>query len=166
MHKNELLRRVPQVGTVRWMSRRAAKNAPVEVVTSMEVTVETGIAGDHYSGKSGKRQVTLIQEEHLPVVESLLGGKKVDPAQLRRNIVVAGINLLALKDQTFQVGKNVILRGTGHCHPCSKMEMNLGEGGYHAMRGHGGITARVIHGGKINLGDSVRIPFPEESAPE
>lgn len=103
-----------------------------------------------------KRQVTLIQFEHLAVVASLLGRAEVDPKVLRRNLAVSGINLLALKDRRFRVGE-VILAGSGTCEPCSRMEENLGPGGYQAMRGHGGITARVLEGGTIHVGDIVRI---------
>jgi len=75
---------------------------------------------------------------------------------VRRNIVVKGINLLALKNQRFAIGE-VILETTGNCHPCSRMEENLGKGGYNAMRGHGSITTTVIKGGLIKQGDTVRL---------
>ncbi|NRB65387.1 MAG: MOSC domain-containing protein [Saprospiraceae bacterium] len=164
MDKNELLRAVPQIGQVNWISVRPQKNDPVQEVDTVVVDVETGIIGDHYAGRSGKRQVTLIQAEHLPVVASILGVPKIDPATLRRNIVVSGLNVLAMRDQKFRIGDEVVLEGTGHCHPCSKMENNLGSGGYHAMRGHGGITARVIQGGAICRGDEIRPIFKEENS--
>ena len=104
----------------------------------------------------GKRQVTLIQAEHLPVIAALAGLPEVTPATLRRNIVVSGLPLLALKDRRFRLGSEaggwVLLEGTGECHPCSRMEEALGAGGYNAVRGHGGITARVLEGGMVAVG--------------
>lgn len=99
--------------------------------------------------------VTLIQSEHIDCVGQWLG-QTIDPALLRRNIVVAGINLLALRDHRFQIG-SVVLEGTKSCPPCSRMEENLGEGGYNAMIGHGGINARVIQSGTISIGDPVMV---------
>ncbi|MEN0006328.1 MAG: MOSC domain-containing protein [Bacteroidota bacterium] len=156
---------MPQIGQVRWMGVRTQKRGAVQQVEAVEVVLESGLLGDHYSGKSGKRQVTLIQQEHIDTVASILQKETVDPALLRRNIVVAGINLLALKDQQFQIGE-AILETTGLCHPCSRMEANLGPGGYNAMRGHGGITARVIKGGTVKLGDPIQlIKVIEENKP-
>ena len=81
--------------------------------------------------------------------------KSVSPLDLRRNIVVSGINLLALHDHEISLGDGIVLKGTGYCVPCSRMEENLGPGGYNAMRGHGGITATVISGGKLAIGDPI-----------
>jgi MOSC domain-containing protein YiiM len=104
--------------------------------------------------------VTLIQAEHLAAIAAYLGLEAVAPDLLRRNVVVAGLNLMALKGRRFALGE-AVLETTGECHPCSRMEEAFGPGGYNAVRGHGGITARVVHGGEVRLGDPVaRIDEP------
>ena len=67
---------------------------------------------------------------------------------------MSGINLLALKGKCFHIGA-AVLEYSGECHPCSRMEASLGLGGYNAMRGHGGITAKILTGGIIRVGDAV-----------
>lgn len=151
----ELMQHIPQVGKVEWISIRPERRSTVQAIESVMVTEESGLDGDHYIGSSKKRQVTLIQKEHLYAVGQMLQ-KEIDPALTRRNIVVSGINLLALKERQFQIGE-VVLEMTGLCHPCSRMEENFGPGGYNAMRGHGGITTKVIKGGRIKTGDEVRL---------
>ena len=157
-----LLNTLPQTGRVEWIGLRPAKRVDMQIVESAQVTTENGLIGDRYSGQSGKRQVTLIQQEHLDAVAKFLSIEKIDVALTRRNILVSGINLLALKDHQFRIGESVILETTGHCHPCSRMEENFGSGGYNAMRGHGGLTTRVIIGGTIKVGDVVRL-IPKEN---
>ncbi len=150
---------MPQVGTVTWLGVRSQKKSVLETPAEVLAIAGKGLVGDHYSGKSGKRSVTLIHQGHLNTVSDILG-KTVDPQDTRRNIVVEGINLLALSDQEFCLGEEVILKGTGHCHPCSRMETNLGPGGYNAMRGHGGLTARILRGGTIRIGDKIKLLIP------
>jgi MOSC domain-containing protein YiiM len=114
-----------------------------------------GLEGDRFKGRIGSaRQVTLIQKEHLDVIAACLHRESLSPVFLRRNLVVSGINLLALKDKAFRVGE-ALLEFSGLCHPCSKMEIQLGAGGYNAMRGHGGITARVLEPGDVGIGNGV-----------
>ena len=153
----DLLVTLPRPGRVEWISLRTQRNVPVQPVEVATISAESGMVGDHYSGQNGKRHVTLIQAEHLPAIAAFVGLPSVDPALLRRNIVVSGLNLLALKGQRFRLGDAVILEHTGECYPCSKMETALGDGGYNALRGHGGITARVVQGGQIRVGDEVRL---------
>jgi MOSC domain-containing protein YiiM len=120
-----------------------------------------GIDGDYHakSGKS-KRQVTLIQWEHLPVIAALAGLSEARPEMLRRNLAISGLNVQTLKDQRFWIG-TALLEGTGDCHPCSRMQETLGPGGYAACRGHGGITAVVLKGGVIRTGDALTLASAE-----
>ncbi len=146
---------VAQPGVLRWIGVRPAYRAPMQIVKQAELESDRGVIGDRSAFKSGgKRQVTLIQFEHLAVIAALCGRQDMAPELLRRNLVVSGINLLALKDARFAIG-DVMFEGTGLCQPCSRMEEALGRGGYNAMRGHGGITARVLAGAKISLGDKI-----------
>lgn len=156
MEIKQLMKNFAFNGKVDWLSYRPGPTSrgSIKIVDSVEVTEKTGIIGDRYRGTSRNRQVTLVQAEHIEAVAKMLQKESIDPALLRRNIVVSGINLLAFHDTTFQIGE-VVLKGTGYCHPCSRMEENLGSGGYNAMRGHGGITCMVMKGGKIQIGDEV-----------
>lgn len=153
---HDLLDHVHQVGRLEWIGLSPTPRGDVEPVSEVEVRVGSGLLGDHHSERKtgGKRQVTLIQQEHLPVIAQWVGRSEVTPDLLRRNLVISGINLKSLKKQRFRIG-DVVLEGTGNCAPCSRMEENLGTGGYQAMRGHGGITTRVLTAGTIRVGDEV-----------
>lgn len=151
----ELLNTLPQTGAVEWIGLRPGRDEAIVECESVDADEEGGLAGDRYAKAGGDRQVTLIQAEHLAAVASMLGMEALDPAVTRRNIVVSGLNLLALKDKRFAIG-DAVLEYTGLCHPCSKMETALGPGGYNALRGHGGITARVEKSGQIAIGSQVR----------
>jgi len=149
---SELVNGYAQPGTVMWIGVRPERRAPLLPLSSVLIN-ETGIEGDHRV-KAGKRAVSLIQWEHFPVIASLANKEDVTPEELRRNFVVSGINLLGLRNRTFRIG-GAVLRGTGICAPCSRMEENLGPGGYAAVRGHGGITADIISPGEVSLQDQV-----------
>lgn len=160
----ELLGVMPQRGRLEWIGLRPAYRAQVQATAAVRAEAGRGLIGDHYAESPGsKRQVTLLQTEHLPVIAALTGHAQVPPEWLRRNLLVSGINLLALKDRRFRIGA-VLLEGTGLCQPCTRMEEVLGAGGYNAMRGHGGITARVLEGGMLRVGDAVTYAGRESRA--
>lgn len=139
-----------------------ARSDPRDPASRIDATVALagiGLADDRL-GQRGEaelstRQVTLIQAEHLDVIARLARVDRVDPVGLRRNLVVSGINLLALKNARLRVGE-ALLELVGPCQPCSRMEETIGPGGYAAMRGHGGMTARVIATGAIRVRDVVK----------
>ncbi|MFI8335365.1 MOSC domain-containing protein [Pseudomonas taetrolens] len=156
----ELIAHVPQTGRVRWLGVRPESRGDMLELEAVEARREAGLTGDHARpGARNARQVTLIQWEHLAVIHSLLGRQDdhpLQPQELRRNIVVGGINLFSLKGRRFKIGQ-AILETTGWCQPCARLEQRLGEGTFQAVRGHGGITARVIESGIIRLDDELRV---------
>ncbi|WP_386682345.1 MOSC domain-containing protein [Loktanella sp. R86503] len=138
-------------GHLDWIGLRAERRGSVESIVSAVVTT-AGLDGDH--GRPGKRAVTLIQAEHLPVIAALIGRDQVAASDLRRNLVISGINLAALRKGAVQIGE-VVLQIEGPCPPCSRMEETFGPGGYNAVRGHGGWYASVLQGGTLRVRDTV-----------
>jgi len=153
----ERLADVPQVGRLEWIGVRPEHGETMRTLSEVEAIVDRGLQGDIAGRRrGGNRQVTLIQSEHIQVVRALLPNGDVAPDNLRRNLVISGINVLSLVKLRFAIG-DVVLLGTGPCAPCGKMDRLLGPGGFQAMRGHGGITAKVERGGLLRLGDRVRV---------
>ena len=172
----ELVSIWPQAGRLEMIVLRPARGQPARPVDQATALAGRGLEGDRSAAKAlvvpggGKRQVTLLQAEHLPLIARWAGhgmlddtlNNALDATLLRRNLVVAGLNLLSARspfaDQPvhLHLGSDVVLELTGPCDPCSKMEAVLGRGGYNAMRGHGGLTARVLQGGLLRVGDVVR----------
>ena len=163
-----LTTRFPLTGRLDAILLRPGRGTAAVSVGAASAQVDRGLDGDRDAARApgrpggGKRQVTLIQAEHLPLIAAWAGRGAIDPALLRRNLVVSGLNLLALRSPfadtpvRVQIGDAVVLEFTGPCDPCSAMEAALGSGGYNAMRGHGGLTARVIVGGTLAVGARVQ----------
>lgn len=171
-----LTRQHPRVGRLEAIVLRPARGMAAVSVDSALAVSGRGLEGDrsaagrHPPG-GGKRQVTLFQCEHLPLLAAWTGHEHIDPTLLRRNLVVSGLNLLAARslfaDQALRllIGDEVELVVTGPCDPCSKMEAALGTGAYNALRGHGGLTARVLRGGRLQRHDAVRVVVSSDVTP-
>ena len=177
----ELTASFPRPGRLDVIHLRPARRAATISVSEALAVAGHGLQGDHTGDRSrraaaashGRRQVTLIQAEHLRVVGSLLGlDRPIDDELPRRNLVVSGLNLLAarslFKDRRLlmRIGE-ATLEVTGPCDPCSLMEQLLGPGGLNAMRGHAGVTAAVIEGGLMAVGDAVtvfQLQSPDDAA--
>lgn len=125
-------------------------------VESTQAIARLGLEGDHRCFKTpdSGRQVTIISSEFINIIETYTGLPHIDPSLLRRNLVVSGINLNALRHQQFRIG-GALFEATALCHPCVRMDQTLGRGGAAAMLGYGGLCAKVLESGEIRLGDLV-----------
>ena len=124
----------------------------------VQEVADLGLKEDHSMPKTpcSGRQVTLISQAFMTQIAAHLGEADLDPARLRRNVVLSGLNLNALRWQRFWVGE-ALLEATQLCHPYARAEAELGPGGVVAMFGYGALCAEVIQSGAIHCGASVRL---------
>ena len=154
---NPLDRYASQVapGVVSWIGVRPKRRESLVSVDTVQAVATMGLEGDHRMSKTpgSGRQVTLISAEFIAQIEHFLGRDNINPADLRRNIVVSGINLNCLRRQRFWVGGALLE---------ARMEEVLGVGGVAAMIGHGGLCARILESGVISVGDAITVVSGEE----
>ena len=155
-------------GELTWIGLRPERKAEMVEVESVHSRVGSGLVGDHgFENTQGAgRQVTLVSEEYIAQIEHFLelsrsANLPVHPRLLRRNLVIKGMNLDALRYQQFSIG-GAIFEAGAICHPCLRMEELLGKGGIAAMMGHGGLCLKVIQSGTITLGDTVCLHHPQQ----
>lgn len=133
-----LTRAFPYEGSLQAIHLRPGRHEPVVNVNACDALAGRGLQGDRVTANiaGGKRQVTLLQAEHVPAVAAFLRRESIDTALLRRNLVVSGLNIAEgralFKDQPvrLRIGASVILEVTGPCEPCSRMEAAFGPGAY------------------------------------
>ena len=151
-------------GKLEWIGLRSERRGEVVVVEQAEAVIGLGLVGDHRMKKTpgSARQVTLISREYIQQICQHTGHASIDPRLLRRNLVISGMNMNLLRYQRLQIGE-VIIETNALCHPCSRMDENLGKGGTAAMFGYGGLCAKIIQGGKMRVGDAViRLPLIDD----
>jgi MOSC domain-containing protein YiiM len=140
-------------------SQGSAAMERVEEVTTVE---GCGIEGDRYCEGTGfwtrygdVCQVTLIEGEDLDFIEDELG-ISVKDGQHRRNIITRGIRLLDLRRKRFRVGE-VLLEFDRSRPPCRHVQDLSEPGMTRALKGRGGICARVIEAGQIRAQDAIAV---------
>jgi len=143
-------------GRLEWIGLRSERRGTVIAVEAVQALEGLGLEGDRRcQGAPGSaRQVTLISREYIAQIAHFMGQEAIEPSLLRRNLVVSGVNLSALRHQRFRIGA-AEFEATALCHPCSRMEEVLGPGGVAAMLGHGGLCARILTSGLIRCGDTL-----------
>jgi len=148
-------------GRVEWIGTRPARFEALLTPTTTFAESGRGLQGDHRMDKTpgSGRQVTIISREFIQQIEQQVG-RAIAPSELRRNIVISGVNLNALRYQRITIGGAVLEVGA-LCDPCERMEKILGPGGFVSMMGYGGYCCKIIQSGAISIGDDVAIYHPQ-----
>ena len=83
-------------------------------------------------------------------------GKTYSPASYRRNILVSGVGLNELIGKEFEVG-GVRFFGSCEAAPCYWMDQAISEGAEKAMKGNGGLRAKILSDGVLKR-DAAEVP--------
>ena len=122
---------------------------PMSPVTSARAIENLGLEGDRHAKRDSKRQVLLIEAETLEKLELRMG-------EVRENITTRGIDLMKLPIGTRLSVGEAVLELTGECEPCNLMD-ELRPGLRETLKGQRGMLARVTRGGKLSVGDEIRV---------
>lgn len=144
------------MSSVLGMAYREKKRGEMILLDSVEVSTESGVAGD-FRGKPGRRQVTVLSEAQWQ--DACYEVDKSFAWHLRRaNFLIDGWRFSAEDEgKTLCLGDEVRLLVTGQTVPCTRMdEIWPGLGNALVPYWRGGITCRVLQGGVCRLGDAVR----------
>ncbi len=143
------------MGELLAIARRDKKRATMQTLKSADITLHHGVAMD-FRGKPSPRQVTVLsQESWLAACDTL--NTQLPWTTRRANLLVKGLELKNSQGRTLIIGA-VKLLITQETDPCERMNEAL-PGLYHALASdwRGGVCCRVLHEGRIQLGDDVEI---------
>ncbi|OYX95208.1 MAG: MOSC domain-containing protein [Novosphingobium sp. 16-62-11] len=152
-------------GRLGGIARHDRSRGPIETLDHVSVTRELGVRGDLRGairpGKSGRRQVSLIEAESWAAALSELqpAPDHAMPWYIRRaNLLVEGVRLPREPGRVIAIGKTLRIEITCECDPCSRMD-EIQPGLKLALMPdwRGGVLGRVLTDGEIFVGDEVRI---------
>lgn len=139
------------------IARRPASRAPMQETAEGAITLEAGLAGDFKGARYPQRQITVLAREAWEAALAELGGGALPWTARRANLLVEGLELPRGKGSRLSVGP-ALLEVTAETYPCARMEeARSGLLAALARDGRGGVTCRVIEGGRIAIGDPVAV---------
>jgi MOSC domain-containing protein YiiM len=149
------------MGMLAGIARHGRPRGPIELLESVRVTVEAGLAGDFRGavkpGRKAKRQVSLIERTDWDAAMADLGVDHHWSAR-RANLLIEGLDLPQRPGAMVRIGDEVALEIMVECDPCSRMEeIEPGLKAALTPDWRGGALARVISGGEIRIGDAIRV---------
>lgn len=152
-------------GRLGGIARHDRPRGPIETVSRIAVTCAEGLRGDYRGavrpGKSGRRQVSLIEAESwaAAMADLRLSGDDAIPWHARRaNLLIEGLRLPREAGAVIAIGATLRIQVSRECDPCSRME-EIAPGLKAALLPdwRGGVLGKVLTDGEIAVGDEVRI---------
>jgi MOSC domain-containing protein YiiM len=127
-------------------------NHPTIEVAAVECVAGQGLVGDRFFGfkDNYKGQITLFAGEVFDEICRQLGVTGRSPGVTRRNLITRGVDLNTLVGQRFAI-QGVAFEGVAECTPCYWMNEAIAPGAEVALRGHGGLRARVLSNGVLRV---------------
>ena len=118
----------------------------------IECVAGRGIKGDRFFDFKNeyKGQITFFSLEIFDDICDQLGVMEKSPGAARRNVITRGADLNALIGKRFEL-QGVQFEGVCECSPCHWMNTAIAPGAEAALRGHGGLRARILTDGKLRV---------------
>jgi MOSC domain-containing protein YiiM len=134
---------------------RAPDDHPLLEVQKIECVAGHGIRGDRFYDyrDNYKGQITFFSVEVFEKLAARFSLTNKSAGDLRRNVIVSGINLNDLIGEEFSI-QGLRLRGTAHCRPCYWMNHALAPGAEEFLHGNGGLRAQILSDGVMAVGDA------------
>jgi MOSC domain-containing protein YiiM len=128
-----------------------AGQTPMVEVESVECVEGKGLVGDRFFGfkEDYKGQITFFSHEVYERLCTQFQITDVPPSIFRRNIITRGIDLNSLIGQEFE-WQGIRFLGTQESAPCYWMNQAFAEGAEEAMKGHGGLRAKILSSGILS----------------
>ncbi len=125
---------------------------PTVAVPEVHCVAGRGIEGDRFFGwkQNYRGEVTFFAIEAYDALCARLDVWNRPPSVLRRNVVMEGADLNAWIGQEFEL-QGVRFLGTEEARPCFWMERAFAPGAEAALKGHGGLRAKVLTGGVLRV---------------
>lgn len=139
----------------------ATNGGPMQAVAQVHAVPGHGLEGDRYFVSQGAspedykpdRQITLIEIEAVDALQKEQG-IAISAAEIRRNLVLRGVQLNPLVDKKFKLGE-VLLRGIRLCEPCQYLAKKTQPEVLPGLLHRGGLRAEILSDGMIRVGDTV-----------
>ncbi len=124
-----------------------------ESVSKVECVAGRGLRGDRFWDfkTDFKGQVTFFDLAVAEELKTALGQTDLELSQLRRNVLVEGVDLNSWIGKRFRIGE-AEFEGVEECAPCYWMNESLGPGAEALMRDRGGLRCRIARSGELQVG--------------